>query len=212
MLYKKCNVCEKVNKVNALRCEKCDAFIANLPVLNNEEVENNPDNKAVDGIEYNEFINCPVCDKEYILKNSKKPRKCEICGYDELYKIPIQNKSKENVEIIIEKEKGGKTGVNKNCVTFRLERETTKEILKIECKKGIIGVNGDVHLEYFSKLRYISRQHIIFELKDNGLFISDLNSTNKTKINGRLMEPHKEYEVKNMDIISIAIHNFKILF
>lgn len=54
----------------------------------------------------------------------------------------------------------------------------------------------------------VSRSHADFITRDNRFFILDLNSTNKTYVNGMVADPHTEVELTDKTIISLGDEEF----
>ena len=97
-----------------------------------------------------------------------------------------------------------------------------KEYIKYPSLKRIF--NGDVvkvtkpvfrigkersYVDYFvSNSNVISRSHADIIIRDNRYFITDLNSKNKTYINGRMIMPNCEVEIFDGDTITLANEDF----
>ncbi len=97
-----------------------------------------------------------------------------------------------------------------------------KEYIKYPTLKRIF--NGDVvkiskpvfrigkersYVDYFvSNSNVISRSHADIIIRDNRYFITDLNSKNKTYINGRMIMPNCEIEIFDGDTITLANEDF----
>lgn len=65
--------------------------------------------------------------------------------------------------------------------------------------------------DYVLKADGVSRMHARLVRKGDGLYMSDLNSTNGTYLNGKLMESGKEYQLKEGDIVSIVRNEFFVV-
>nr|MDD5837959.1 FHA domain-containing protein [Eubacteriales bacterium] len=57
----------------------------------------------------------------------------------------------------------------------------------------------------------ISRQHAEIHLKNNGVYIVDKKSTNKTFVNGNAVKPENPTKIVNGDEIKLANIKFKLL-
>ncbi len=80
---------------------------------------------------------------------------------------------------------------------------STKEF-RIRVKDGdIVGRNG-VGQEHFTKFPGISRKHAIFTLKEGDWYIEDLNSTNGTYKNGKMLSPDSKHLLKVGDLLGIS--------
>jgi pSer/pThr/pTyr-binding forkhead associated (FHA) protein len=120
------------------------------------------------------FKICPVCGE----KNSIDDFLCKGCMSDISSVIPSEDKE----DILILK-----------------NDETTLNIKPNE----IIGreYNG---IEYLSNYTTVSRKHCQFFFENGKWYIQDLNSTNKTYLNSKTIEPLKKIEVKNGDEVSFS--------
>lgn len=56
----------------------------------------------------------------------------------------------------------------------------------------------------------ISKQHARITWHDGCYYIVDLNSTNKTFVNGKMLEPNKEEPLHTGDIVSMSANSFLI--
>ena len=54
-------------------------------------------------------------------------------------------------------------------------------------------------------LNHISRKHFMIREKNGSLFISDMNSSNGTKLNGTILKPGAESQLRNGDILSFGL-------
>lgn len=72
----------------------------------------------------------------------------------------------------------------------------------------ILGRGNGPHMDFLSRFNYISRRHIMVTKVDQQWYIRDLGSTNKTKINGTIIDAHKDMPIKNGDIITLADQEF----
>lgn len=90
-----------------------------------------------------------------------------------------------------------------------VNRNDGKEI-EIPFIGALIGRDGNVEVEYFESFPYISNSHIIAEYISDDLFITDVGSTNGTKVNGKRIEKGQKTKVNNGDIIQLANVEFII--
>ena len=117
---------------------------------------------------------CPVCGS----KNSIDEIICKSCMSDISSVSPTDEK--ENILIL----------------------ENDEITLKIN-SNDIVG-RSYKGAEYFSKYTTVSRKHCQFIYEDNKWYVKDLESTNKTYINNKAIEPLKNIEIKNEDEISLS--------
>jgi serine/threonine protein kinase len=54
----------------------------------------------------------------------------------------------------------------------------------------------------------ISGKHALIEFKDDAFYLSDLGSTNKTQLNGKVLEPHTPAQVRDSDEITLDVYKF----
>jgi pSer/pThr/pTyr-binding forkhead associated (FHA) protein len=50
----------------------------------------------------------------------------------------------------------------------------------------------------------VSRRHAEFVLSDGQLHVRDLGSTNGTRLNGRLLQPHRAYRLREGDLLQLG--------
>lgn len=58
--------------------------------------------------------------------------------------------------------------------------------------------------DYVLKVDGVSRMHAKLIKKEDGLYMSDLNSTNGTYLNGKLIESGRDYKLKEGDVVAFA--------
>ena len=89
-----------------------------------------------------------------------------------------------------------------------LKRIFNGEVVKISKPVFRIGKERS-YVDYFvSNSNVISRSHADIIIRDNRYFITDLNSKNKTYINGRMIMPNCEIEIFDGDTITLANEDF----
>ena len=72
---------------------------------------------------------------------------------------------------------------------------------------GRTGYNADIEIDD----KKASREHAIIEIVDKKVFITDLNSTNGTYINGKKTPPNKARQILDSDTINIASKTLKLV-
>lgn len=76
---------------------------------------------------------------------------------------------------------------------------------KIHISKNIFKIGRRLgEVDYVTDNKAIGKVHMEFRIVDSKYYIVDLKSKNGTFINGKRLEPSKEYEVENKDIIMLA--------
>ncbi len=82
-------------------------------------------------------------------------------------------------------------------------------ILKISSSDQL-GKSVGTHADFLSRFKYISNKHAVITLNDSKWFITDMNSTNKTRVNGQILEPLKVIQIKKGDKIILADQEFTV--
>ncbi|GBD86958.1 FHA domain protein [bacterium BMS3Abin03] len=76
--------------------------------------------------------------------------------------------------------------------------------IKIETG-GVIGRKSEISLKELGEFKQISSKHALIEFKTGGgWFVTDLNSTNGTKINNNPLEAMKPAQIKPGDTLTLA--------
>ncbi len=89
-----------------------------------------------------------------------------------------------------------------------LKRVFNGDVVKITKPVFRIGKERS-YVDYFvSNSNVISRSHADIIIRDNRYFITDLNSKNKTYVNGRMIMPNREVEIFDGDTITLANEDF----
>jgi len=81
-------------------------------------------------------------------------------------------------------------------------KQAGRTINKFEFKRGPVYIGRHIHSQIFLPGKAVSRQHaVIFNTPDGKWFVEDLDSANKTYLNGEMVQ---KAEVKTGDVISIT--------
>lgn len=91
-------------------------------------------------------------------------------------------------------------------------------LLKLKHEKMTLSINdGDAlgrtigpFANELGIFKVISSRHAQIKLSDNKWFVTDLHSTNSTFINQNWLEPDKQYEIRNGDILTLANIDFSV--
>ena len=76
--------------------------------------------------------------------------------------------------------------------------------LSIPLAGGVIGRSGNIQMEHFQQNLFVSNEHARFTVTGTGYTLTDLNSTNGTKVNGQQILAGQEIPVKAGDHIIFA--------
>ena len=179
--YKQCPACgQKCNKTDS-ECNECGADITASPLLNDEvkkEVLLDTSQEAV-----GKFIRiCEECGH----KNKANVRKCTDCGEDISH------------------------------ITLTASNETESEVKKYELLsidgKCTLNITENIHIigrenelsEYLSNKSYVGRKHARIEMRDSNIYLTDLNSTNRTYKNNAPIEKNIPVLITEGDAISFG--------
>lgn len=94
----------------------------------------------------------------------------------------------------------------------------TPPSLKIQHEGVILNIgDGDIlgraagnHTDVLGNIKVISSRHAELNIKDNKWFITDLNSTNGTFVNGQKLKTDEEFELHNCDRLTLANVDFSV--
>lgn len=78
-------------------------------------------------------------------------------------------------------------------------------------EKSVVLGCMEENCDYVLKVDGVSRMHARLVRKEDGLYMSDLNSTNGTYLNGKLIESGRDYKLKEGDVVSIARNEFFVV-
>ncbi len=86
----------------------------------------------------------------------------------------------------------------------------SKEWIEINEDEGILGWQGSVHPEFFSRQDGISRRHAGFIRKKDKWYIKHEQGQLGTKLNGILLETGRQYQIKSKDILVMGRVKYEI--
>ncbi|MDA1020888.1 MAG: FHA domain-containing protein, partial [Cyanobacteria bacterium] len=98
--------------------------------------------------------------------------------------------------------------INGNGLFAKGNKEVAKDFLIQENAELILGRNPNCDIGLQSGR--VSRLHCKLSLHNGNLFIQDLGSANRTQVNGKLIDPGKEVQLRNQDIIRIADEEYRL--
>ena len=157
-------------------------------------------------------------DSTYCDQCGNKIMICPECGYAGSYSVCPNDGTK----LILNNDKKNYQSRN----FFKTERTKSKEKisrspiitlsnrtlnLKIEISSNdILGRATDKFAKVFSNLKQISSKHVSFLCRGNSWLITDLGSTNGTKLNGKLLFPMQPEKIKEGDSLILANIEFYV--
>lgn len=173
-----------------------------------------------------DLYRCTVCNK----LTTKQP-KCEFCGEDVVengpaagaapvqtaavhnvmqqaapIQPPIQNAPVQNAQAHARTEMMSAGGGG------RLFLRHSGENWTLEIANGdILGRESGNHVSRLGNYKYISGTHAQITLTQNGWCITDQKSSNKTYVNGQVLQPHVQTPIKSNDTITLADQKFSVL-
>jgi hypothetical protein len=75
--------------------------------------------------------------------------------------------------------------------------------------RSVIGRSAQ-HADYVLNVETISRQHLRLFIRDNKIYVEDLNSANGTAINGNALSAGQEYELNSGDSLKIGLTSYSV--
>ena len=82
---------------------------------------------------------------------------------------------------------------------------------KIELTDGdILGRTEGRHIDRLGSIKVISGTHARITREQNGWYITDQKSLNKTWVNGKEVEPYKQTKIKQNDVVTMANQRFTV--
>lgn len=117
----------------------------------------------------------------------------------------LSNVVKNNNEKVAEN--APKKSASKKIYLIRLDNN---EKIQVNKSVFVLGKSKDGCNYSISDNNSISRKHAEIRIKSGHIFIVDLNSTNKTKVNNQALAQETETEIKKGDVITLAKLSFKL--
>lgn len=145
-------------------------------------------------------MECRFCGEE----NESGATVCGGCGAK-------LTKSNEKASVVPKMEKKASKDA-KGTVTLVLKDIFSNSTYEIAQDGVIARERGDIYPEVFSKNDYISDPHCRLHLINNQWMIEDLDSTNKTKVNGVELTPFTETALYAGSHLKLANMDFKVDF
>lgn len=158
---------------------------------------------------------CPHCGKQVIIREGEKGK-----TYDPLKQKENQKKEAASItqgfsdkRTTLLPTKSGGTMYLKDAANMKenppyLVRENNGEIIQILQDSFKIGSHqsGNDYIVFDNQA--ISRDHAEIIKDEEGFFIQDFNSTNKTYVNGSAITPHVKVKIQTGTIVKLANENF----
>lgn len=99
---------------------------------------------------------------------------------------------------------------NPKMTCYELKREGSNESIMLTKFPFKVGASKEL-VQGIAAYPGVSKQHIIFNNTDDGVWITDLDSTNGTFLNGELIEPKREYKINKGDKITLGSVTYQFL-
>lgn len=183
-MSKICPLCKDDNIDSAVKCNNCgETFSKNKYVWK---------------------IHCPVCGREYDVKDENSTIKVCDCCEDEIdkYKIKDEVPYKTLVKNVVSEEK--------IVSPVLIMTEKSGKVIKIS-GNCILGRRGDVESEFFDdEKRHVSERHCKIILENNEYFVESLPTTNHTKINNNILGKGIRKIIRDGNRLTIADKIFDI--
>jgi len=128
---------------------------------------------------------CPSCGD----KNDEKEILCKKCMAD-----------LTGVEVVSDKEEE----IEEKTLVFTDYLTLVGDGFSIVVKSGDIIGRQETGVEHLKNFKTVSRKHARFFKEGNKWYIEDLNSTNGTFVNNKLITSNQKFEIKNGDIINLS--------
>ncbi len=94
---------------------------------------------------------------------------------------------------------------------FELRFSQSRIVIKVKTEliigRLVEGMSDPVDVDLTPEDAYkhgVSRRHAVIRLHDGALYIQDLRSTNGTRINGSILQPDREYRLRDGDELEFA--------
>lgn len=101
-------------------------------------------------------------------------------------------------------------------VLLGADDQSTESRLKINGNSLIRSDNGQLigrsaqHADYVLNLETVSRKHLRIVIRDEKIYVEDLNSANGTAINGTALTAGQEYELNSGDALKIGLTTYSV--
>lgn len=158
---------------------------------------------------------CPNCGKQVIIREGEKGKTYDPLKQTETQKmedVSITQGFSDKRTTVLPAQSGGtmylKDAANVKEKTPYLIRENNGEIIQILQDSFKIGSHQSSNDYTVSDNQAISRNHAEIIKDEEGFFIKDFNSTNKTYVNGNAITPHVKVKIQTGMILKLANENF----
>ena len=224
MQIRVCPECGSKNPIAFFECGNCGRDLTDTPYS---------DTNANDGIEKKAYIECPSCGEKYYIQGGKykKILLCKKCRSPQINTLTeddiqyeSQDQTKQNTGSEVEEEleisddnglkkaTGSKKQLKDEGIISQVLLTNIEDGKKIAVDPGkaVLGAYGDYEPDYFWNLNFVSGRHLIMNVTGDSVKINDTQSTNGTKINGKMIRRAVEYELSNGDILTMGDQDFRV--
>lgn len=184
--FKICPACEEHNPPSLLECQKCEADLTSVKIVDGILLQNRTNTSA--NKEANTSGSCSELVKQCDcgMLNPPQARKCSSCNEDisDIRPAALQPTNKISrffLRAIIDED-----------YSFELEKAVT-----------IIGREANMK-DYLAVKSYVSRQHAKFTIVNGDIYLEDLSTTNHTFVNNLLIASNVPTLLKNGDEIGVG--------
>lgn len=173
--YKICPACGAHNPPSLLECRECETDLTGV-----KPVDEASESKGQEPVAVPEGL-VRIC--ECGAHNPPQARKCAVCGEDISDILPAEPPCEEAVSFTL----------------TSLDGSYTFEI----CGTAVVGREAAME-DYLADKLYVSRQHAKFTVSEDGLIVENLSRTNRTYLNGILIDSEKPVSVHEGDEIGLG--------
>ena len=145
------------------------------------------------------IINCPFCGEEVAQGTTYCPECAHKIENEEEPKPKPVSKPKPQVQ------------TESRIIEPILIRNINHEVIRITAQVFIIGRQPDACHYCISDNQMLGRKHACIISRERGYFVMDLNTTNKTFLNGSVVAPATEIEINDGDELTFANEKFTFI-
>lgn len=165
--YKICPTCQTKNDPAFIECINCETDLTRVKITDEENEKALEKQEEAKEAGKADGVKVRVCDCGE--KNPPNARKCKACGEDISDVPPTVDATASEIE------------EKKLFVLSSLDGKYAYKVTEDEVTVG----RENAMCEYLSEKSYVSRVHARFTVREDGLYVENLNSTNYTFVNNK---------------------------